>query len=167
MKLTIVGLVSVAFVSSIALADDFPLRKPGLWEINTAGQISKQCTDEGTDKKMMKIGETMAKSGGVSCTKNTMTKQGAEYVAESECQMMGIKVTSRSIFAGDFNSSYTVKTSAKYDPPMTGMPSGDTTITAQWVGPCSEGLVPGDLLMPGGVKINLNDPMPQMPKLTQ
>jgi hypothetical protein len=31
------------------------------------------------------------------------------------------------------------------------------TITAKWLGPCEAGQKPGDLILPGGMKINLRD----------
>ena len=36
-------------------------------------------------------------------------------------------------------------------------PSSDLTLDAKYLGPCKSGQVPGDIIMMGGMKINLKD----------
>ena len=40
---------------------------------------------------------------------------------------------------------------------MAGMRDGVTKATAQWSGPCTTGMKPGDVVMSNGMKFNVND----------
>jgi hypothetical protein len=40
---------------------------------------------------------------------------------------------------------------------MAGMRDGVTKATAQWTGPCTAGMKPGDVVMGNGMKFNVND----------
>jgi hypothetical protein len=65
-------------------------------------------------------------------------------------------VTSHIDATGDFNSAYTVKTTAK----STGgnlPPDMVTTIQAKWISACKADQKPGDIVMPGGMKMNISD----------
>lgn len=153
-------ILGLCVVPLLAYADDLPKRKPGLWEVSVAsagrpGQVMKQCTDETTDEKMMATGNSMANSLGVQCSKKEMKKAGDTFTAESECTMNGTKLTSKTVFSGDFNSQYTGETNASYDPPLMGMTGSQSTITARWLGPCEAGQKPGDMVMPGGHVVNM------------
>jgi hypothetical protein len=54
------------------------------------------------------------------------------------------------VFAGDFDSSYTMTVSGD------GAAGGQSlTMEAKWIGPCREGQKPGDIMMPGGIKLNV------------
>ncbi len=145
-----------------AYADDLPQRKTGLWELTmTAGpgvppQTMKQCIDSGTDAKLMKMGTDMAGKLGAQCETTGIKKVGAQYINESTCQMGTTKITSKSVFAGDFNKEYSGETTATYDPPLMGMANAKTTLAAKYLGDCEAGQAPGDMVMPGGIKMNIN-----------
>ena len=67
-------------------------------------------------------------------------------------------MTSHSEITGDFDSAYTVKTTSHSE----GGPAGTartttTTIEAKWLGACKPDQKPGDIVMPGGIKINIRD----------
>jgi hypothetical protein len=143
-------------------AVELPARKAGLWEMKTmrAGSPSpemtmQQCTDETTDKAMSTAFSPMAKE---SCSKNDIQKTATGYVSDSVCSFGGMSITSHSETTGDFNSAYTVKstTNAKRGPD--GM-AGDLTtiIEAKWLGACKPDQKPGDIMMPGGIKMNIKD----------
>ena len=46
-----------------------------------------------------------------------------------------------------------------YQPPFMGKSDGKAVIDAKWVGPCKADQKPGDMVMPGGVKMNVMDMM--------
>ncbi len=66
-------------------------------------------------------------------------------------------MTSHSEITGDFNSAYTVKTTAHSDHGVAGIKDATTTIEAKWLGACKPDQKPGDIVMPGGFKLNVKD----------
>ena len=144
-----------------ARADELPIRKAGLWEMkvvragSTGDMTMQQCTDETTDKEMSTALSPMAKD---ICSKKDITKTATGYVSDSVCGVAGISVTSHAEIIGDFNSAYTMKSTAHSEggPAAT---TGDhvTTIEAKWLGACKPDQKPGDFVMPGGMKMNIHD----------
>jgi Protein of unknown function (DUF3617) len=143
-----------------ARADDLPVRKAGLWEMKIlktgAGlpdMTMQHCTDEATDKDMSNTVSPMAKQV---CSKQDVQKTATGFVADSVCTVAGVSMTSHSEIVGDFNSGYTVKTTAhiqRGDKPVDTV----TTIEAKWLGACKPDQKPGDIVLPSGVKMNVKD----------
>jgi uncharacterized protein DUF3617 len=154
--------LAVALLSApAARADDMPLRKPGLWEmkIAKAGSVlpemtMQHCTDETTDKEMSTAFSPVAKEA---CSKRDIEKTATGYVSDSVCSVGGVTVTSHSDVIGDFNSAYTVKSSAHSEKGAGGVHDVTTTIEAKWLGACKPDQKPGDIVMPGGFKLNIKD----------
>ena len=148
--------------ASQASAVDLPLRKAGLWEmkvLNTgspAPEMTMQhCTDETTDKEMSAAASPMAKE---MCSKQDMQKTATGYVSDSVCGIAGMTIKSHAEITGDFNSAYTVKsTSHSEGGPAGGPRDSTTTIQAKWLGACKADQKPGDIMMPGGMKMNIKD----------
>lgn len=144
-----------------ARADDLPKRKPGMWEITVTQEgmpehAMKQCIDEKTDAKMQQTGVEMAQKMGGSCKKNTLNKTSDGFKGESECTFGATTMTSKSSFTGDFQSAYVGKVETAYNPPFLGKTGSKSDISAKWIGPCTEGLVPGDMVLPNGMKMNID-----------
>jgi hypothetical protein len=143
-------------------ADEMPLRKAGLWEmkIAKAGSVlpemtMQHCTDETTDKEMSTTFSPMAKEA---CSKRDIAKTATGYVSDSVCSVGGVTMSSHSDVTGDFNSAYTIKSTAHSDKGPTGVPRDiTTTIEAKWLGACKPDQKPGDIVMPGGFKLNIKD----------
>lgn len=136
---------------------EMPDRKPGLWEIkvNAGAQMPamtmQQCTDATTDKDMSSTFGPMAKE---MCSKQDMQKTATGLVIDSTCTVSGVTSTSHTEIVGDFNSAYTVKVSTKGDGKI---PDSVTTMEAKWMGPCKADQKAGDIVMPGGMKMNIKD----------
>ena len=151
-----------ALPSPGARADDMPLRKAGLWEMKIAKTGSvlpemtmQHCTDETTDKDMSTAFSPVAKEA---CSKRNIEKTATGYVSDSVCSVGGATVTSHSDVVGDFNSAYTVKSTAHSEKGPAGLPHDVTsTIEAKWLGACKPDQKPGDIVMPGGFKLNIKD----------
>jgi Protein of unknown function (DUF3617) len=143
-------------------AVEMPLRKAGLWEMkmvrtgSPAPDMSmQQCTDETTEKEMSASLSPMAKEA---CSKNDIQKTATGYVADSVCSVGGISMTSHSETTGDFNSAYTVKSTSHTQGGPAGVPrDSTTTLQAKWLGACKPDQKPGDIIMPGGIKMNIKD----------
>jgi len=146
----------------VARADEMPTRKPGLWEIRmldaatkAAGMTMQQCTDAATDKDLTSNLSPMAKQ---TCSKNDVKKTAAGYMTDAVCTVNDMSMTSHSDVTGDFNSAYTVQVTSKVSGTSAGGPRETTmTVEAKWLGPCKPDQKPGDIVMPGGFKINITD----------
>jgi hypothetical protein len=167
MRLAIaVTALAATCLAATAAAEDFPKRKSGLWEIrtgsgNTGAGAAKadsatvqMCIDEKTDNAVQQQTAGMVKQ---SCSKQDIKRTGGTIVVDSVCRFGDTTATTRSVFTGSFDSSYKVETKSTYDPPMHGMREGTAVIQARWLGPCKADQRPGDMILPSGVKINMND----------
>jgi hypothetical protein len=67
-------------------------------------------------------------------------------------------MTSHSEITGDFNSAYTVRSTSHSERGPSALPrDSTTTIEAKWLGACKGDQKPGDIMMPGGIKMNVKD----------
>ena len=163
------GLLSFAICGSalllataVASAVEMPTRKAGLWEMKIVRTGSKlpdmtmqHCTDPTTDKDMSNSVSPLAKQ---ICSKQDLAKTATGYVSDSVCTVAGVAMTTHADIVGDFNSAYTVTSKSHMDKGPTGAPLDTvTTIEAKWIGDCKPDQKPGDILMPGGFKLNVKD----------
>jgi Protein of unknown function (DUF3617) len=145
-----------------ARATEIPLRKAGLWEMKLVRigspfpeMTMQHCTDATTDKDMSTASSPLSKE---ICSKRDIQQTATGYAIDSVCSVASVSVTSHSDVTGDFNSAYTVRTSAHSEGGPAGLPHDvTTTIEAKWLGECKPGQKPGDIVMPGGFKLNVKD----------
>jgi Protein of unknown function (DUF3617) len=176
MKFTATSLLVVStmataglLVTADARADDLPARKPGLWEITIQSDRApakrpmgavQQCMDEATEKLMRDFGGGGAKRD---CARQDMRREGGKLVVDSVCKIdVGAgssTATTHAVISGDFNTAYHMESHSTYSPPFMGHADGAMTMDAKWLGPCQAGQKPGDVIMPGGMKMNLIDAM--------
>lgn len=156
----------------LARADGLPERKAGLWEITITStgakntkMTMKQCTDSKTEAKMLYTGKEMEARAGAVCKTKEIHREGDKYVGGSECDIKGTKVVSQSVFTGDFQNEYSGEAVVTYDPPMAGMKETRATYGAKYLGACEKDQEPGDIVLPNGMKMNVNKmkPLPQAP----
>src|SRR5215510_8630338 len=144
-----------------ARAVELPVRKAGLWEmkmVRTGGTVPdmtmQHCTDASTDKQM----STSFSPGKETCSKQDVQKTATGFVSDSVCGVAGMTITSHAEIIGDFNSAYTVKVTSRTEGGPSGVPrDGTTTIEAKWLGACKADQKAGDIVMPGGMKMNIGD----------
>jgi Protein of unknown function (DUF3617) len=145
--------------ASSALAVELPVRKAGLWEmkmVRTGGTVPdmtmQHCTDATTDKQM----SSSFSPGKETCQKQDIQKTATGFVSDSVCGVAGMTITSHAEIIGDFNSAYTVKvTSHSEGGPANVTRDSSTTIEAKWLGACKADQKAGDIVMPGGMKMNI------------
>lgn len=148
-----------AVASAPAAVSAPPRRKPGLWRqtVSTAGmtQSSRICLDEAAEQKLSAFGEQATRG---MCEKNEVSRRpDGTYAFTSVCDMgQGGKTTTTGVASGDFDVRYKVEaestTTAASAPQMNG--AHKMTLEAEWLGPCPAGFKPGDIELPGGMKIN-------------
>ena len=156
-----IGLLAL-LPANAASAVELPVRKAGLWEmkvLHTGSAVPdmtmQHCTDETTDKEMSTSFSPMAKD---MCSKQDVQKTATGYVSDSVCGIAGMSITSHAEIIGDFNSAYTVKSTSHSERGPTGVPrDSSTTIEAKWLGACKADQKAGDIMMPGGMKMNIKD----------
>jgi hypothetical protein len=161
-SLCLTSALLAALPVSIARADELPMRKPGLWEMKMARVGSmlpemtlQHCTDETTDKEMSTAFAPMAKE---ICSKRDVEKTATGYVSDSVCSVGGVSMTSHSDISGDFDSAFTVKSTSHSEGGPSVVPREvNMTVEAKWLGPCKANQKPGDIVMPGGFKLNIKD----------
>ena len=157
-----IGGCALALLTTVAVADELPLRKPGLWEmkiVKVGSQLpaltTQQCTDPTVDKDMVNTVSPIAKQ---ICSKQNLQKTATGYVNDSVCTFSGATITSHTEVTGDFDSAYVVTTQAKSDKGPEQLRDTTTRIEAKWLGDCKPGQKPGDIVMPGGgFKLNVKD----------
>jgi hypothetical protein len=142
-------------------ADELPIRKAGLWEIKMIRTGSplpemtmQHCTDAATDRQMNGMAGPTAQQA---CSKQDIRKTATGYASDTVCTIAGRSITSHSDVVGDFNSAYTVTTVSHSEGGPGGARDTTSTIEAKWIGPCKPDQKPGDIVMPGGRKMNVMD----------
>jgi hypothetical protein len=156
------GCILLALLPATAMAaEPLPIRKAGQWEIKmvrTGSPIPEMtmqhCTDETADKVMNGMATPMAQE---MCSKQDVKKTASGYTSDTVCNVAGRSITSHSEITGDFNSAYTVNTVSHSEGGPGGARETTSKIEARWLGACAPDQKPGDIVMPGGRKVNVID----------
>lgn len=139
-----------------------PRRKPGLWEQRVSNgdfvQVSRVCLDAATEARLNWWGGQATQDV---CEKNLFSARVAGgWQVSSVCDMgSGGKVTTSGVVTGDVNAHYQLtaesSTVGAEAPQMNGIRR--MVVDAAWQGPCPADMKPGDMSLPGGIRINLLD----------
>jgi hypothetical protein len=159
---------------SPAFAESYPPRRAGHWELiltledgSAAPQAIQQCVDAESDNLLHTFGGlTIA---GTTCT-SAQRKDGANLHVDTVCKVDDkITATLQTVFAGDFNASYTVRATTRVEgePAATKTPPRTMLIAAKWLGACKPDQRPGDLVLPDGKRMNVIEFRDTMEKLRQ
>jgi len=140
------------------LSAELPVRKPGLWEIETTlpnpripKQVIRQCVDAATDQMMQSRAGINSQR---ECSKRDLQKSAGSITIDSTCTTGGKTRTSHVVITGSFDSGYTLTVTSQSE----GAPESKTiTMAAKWIGPCAADQKPGDMIMANGTKINIMD----------
>lgn len=140
-----------------ALADEMPVRKPGLWEVKTilghGGRPAltvRQCIDPETDEMMMSSAGPLSQAA---CRKRAVQRAGDSITVDSTCTLKDRTATAHAVITGSLDSAYTMTVTTQSD----ALPGGKLTLTmtGKWLGPCLANQKPGDVILPGGFKLNV------------
>ncbi|MGH6966041.1 MAG: DUF3617 domain-containing protein [Phenylobacterium sp.] len=148
-----------AAASAPAAPPTLPERKAGLWEqkMSTAGmtQVSRICFSDEVNEKMTLWGQ---QGGDDMCSTKSVTPTAGGWKFSSTCNMgSGGTITSSGEAKGDFGTHYTVDIKSSTTGAAAPQMNGDhaMTLEATWKGPCPADFKPGDMELPGGMKINM------------
>jgi hypothetical protein len=157
--------VLVLACSLPAVADDWPARKAGLWEVKTniaeiatgqghtmaAPMTVQQCIDAATDQMMMSGTGPLAQAV---CPRRDVQRSGATITIDATCTFTDKTATTHAVITGSLDSAYTMTVTSQSD----ALPGGKMTMsmTGKWLGPCAADQKPGDMIMGGGLlKLNI------------
>ena len=171
-RTTFIGLVAAALAAAVAApaaAVDFPTLKNGQWEMTTgasgpggAPRKSTICLDASTQKAMIDMGMGMQKE---MCTRMDMRRDGAKFITDAECKIGNSVIKSHGVMTMTGDTAYRTETAATFDPPFAkDMKESKTVIEGKYLGPCRDGLQPGDMVTDTGQKINVNQMQQRAPK---
>ncbi len=155
----IVAMLAVAALTANA-ADDYPKLRAGQWEMSTAAgkghapRTTVMCTNDAVQKELISMGMGMQKE---MCSKNEMKREGSRVTSTSQCKIGDSTIVTKAVMTFSGDTSYKTEIDSSYAPPFMGMKESKTTMDGKFVGPCRDGLVPGDMLLPGGQKINIKN----------
>ena len=138
------------------------MRKAGLWEMKMlrpgapAPEMTMQhCTDETTDKAMSSSFSPASKD---MCSKQDIQKTATGYVTNSVCTVAGVTMTiafrDRRRFQLRLHRQGHLAQPGRFRRRAARFHHG---IEAKWLGACKADQKPGDIMMPGGVKMNIKD----------
>ncbi len=134
-----------------AIADEYPPRKPGLWEITMTNKgdppmVTQMCIDAASEAAMTKRGEaTMARI----CSRNEVHRSGNVYTSDSVCHPVSSETTSHTVTTYHGDASYTVVSTIHHNPPLMGHADQEMSQEAKWLGPCGADMKPGDMIVNG------------------
>jgi hypothetical protein len=141
-------------IAAPAIAADAPARKPGLWEVRTTieGQgravTVQQCIDAATDQMLQSSAGPFA---APMCTARDVTKTDTGMTIDTHCNVGGKTANAHAVVSGSFDSAYTMTVTAEGGV----LPPVRMTMEAKWLGACAAGQQAGDVIMAGGVKVNI------------
>jgi hypothetical protein len=163
-------MVAIGACSLIAVAgaNDYPKRKPGLWEVTRTSsnskyppQVQQICLDAATDAMLYKVGES---AGRGTCSKLDVQRSGGKVVVDSICALGKTQLTSHNVVSFSGDSAYHEDIAVHYDPPLFGKKADSvSTQDAKWIGACTADMKPGDIVsipsptMPVALRMNIRD----------
>jgi hypothetical protein len=162
----LVAAMTIAFAVPALAAAPFeaPKRKSGLWETTMhfggqagGGMTMRQCVDQKTDDMMRSQARDAQADMDKQCSKRDWKQVGGGYEFESVCTFAGVKHTSKGRILGSMDSGYKMTMDTQYDPPQQGMTSNHMEMEAKWTGACPSDMRAGDVIMPGGARMNVED----------
>lgn len=157
---TAAGEAAKPAVASAPISLTPPERKSGLWEQTMSSdkmsQTTKLCLDPTVTKQMTVWGQQVGKNP---CSHNAITpKLGGGWEFNSTCDLgQGGQIVSHGVASGDLSEHYTVDIESTTTGASMAQANGvhHMKIEAAWKGPCPAGFKPGDMELPGGMKINM------------
>jgi uncharacterized protein DUF3617 len=168
MRQTSLLILALLLTAGLALAQEAPKRKSGLWDITRTSTYTedrpshmKLCVDAASDNALRQLAEGMR---GESCTTDKLSRDGDNLVVEATCKLSASTSRTHAVISGNFDSGYTIQSKSTYKPPLAGKAEGHALLVAKWTGPCPAGQRPGEAIMDNGAKLD-SDGIVQSPRV--
>jgi hypothetical protein len=149
--------MSMAFgliLQAQASAADAPARKSGLWEVKTSvdgrgrAVTVQQCIDAATDQMLQ---SSAGPFSAAACAGREVNKSDTGMTIDTKCSFNGKPASAHAVVTGSFDSAYTMTVTAEGND----LPAAKMTMEGKWLGDCTAGQQPGDVIMANGVKVNI------------
>lgn len=150
-RLTVLLTAALILPATTTRADEYPARKPGLWEITTDPKdprpmVARLCIDAATEADLLKKGQA---TKAEICSRQDVHRTGNVLTVDSVCRPMSSEVTSRSVTTYTGDATYSTVITSHFNPPFMGKTDSITTQEAKWLGPCGADMQPGDMIVGG------------------
>ena len=151
----------LGLLPELAAADnlDLPARKPGAWQTKmiangkALAMSTTICLDAATDKALMAAGLNMT-SGA--CTGMQQSRDGNTITIDATCTFGGATIKSHSVVSGDFQAAYSINVVSDRVAGTSPLPAhSEITQQMTWIGECADGMKPGEMMMPNGMKVDM------------
>jgi hypothetical protein len=149
-------------ITASAQTIELPPRKAGQRDtkmvtekpVGVPGFGAQMCIDAATDREMFDFGLKMSKD---SCKRYDVKRTGGSWVIDAECSFGPVKSATKTTISGDFQSSIAVRIEGTTEgiPGTKGPQATLITQTATWTSACANGMKPGDIMLGGGIKMNV------------
>lgn len=158
------AVLPLSTLTALAQIPDLPSRRPGLWDISMTVDrqgggampiVTQMCFDPASERELMDYGLKMSKDN---CTRYDMKRIGKTWVIDSECTFGKVKSASKVIISGDFQSNVTMRIEGKSEGGFAGEKGPQQSLITQvatWKSADCPGMKPGDIALPGGLKMNV------------
>ena len=114
----------------------------------------QMCIDKATDNPLQHLNEPIRQE---TCKTSKIRREGDKITVDAVCSLKKTTATTHAVITGNFDSAYKMDTKSTYDPPLRGKTEGGASQEATWLGPCKPDQKPGDVVMAGGKKFNVNE----------
>lgn len=145
-------------------ANEGDWRKPGLWSVSLWDDTRsvmravkvRQCTDLRTEPEVL-LSILPAQEN---CTALDVLSDGEKMIIRTRCKTHDMDVSGEMTLTGDLQSAYQGEAMVSFKRGFaSSVPGRKQFFKAQWLGPCPVGMIPGEMLLSNGIKVNvLNKP---------
>ncbi len=148
---------STAAPTSATAPADISL-KAGLWQVTYArpemgySSVQQICVDAGLAKTLAERNDELE---AMPCSRHDVTETGGGTHIERVCEHNDTTVTSHIDIRFDGDGAFHQTMETLYDPAFAGHADTHTSADGGWLGDCSAGMKPGDIMMPDGSKATL------------
>jgi len=150
------GLLAAA---GLARGVDLPTLRPGLWESRVRQDpdtavpgVTRMCLDASVQRELVQTSEGFAEK---LCRRSDIRSEGGAFVTETDCEIAGTRIRSRSVTTLTGDTAYRTEVHATYTPPLAGRAQSRTVIESRYAGACLPGMKPGDLILPDGRQVSI------------
>jgi hypothetical protein len=146
--------MTATLIASGAGADEMPSRKAGLWQMTIQPQAGmkpmqmSQCVDAQSE-----IAERKKANAAAQCSRQDVSRSGNVTTIDSTCDVGGRRMNSHAVMTMTSETSYRMEIRTATTPAVQGMPDGAIVQEGKWMGACPADMKPGDMIMPGGVRM--------------
>jgi len=114
--------------------------------------ISKFCIDAATESALAGVGLSASKE---MCSQYDVQVSGNIVTIDTTCKLGQSTQTAHAVTTYSGDSSYRTDIRSHYAPPLFKDTDNEMTLEGEWLGACPADMKPGEMIGPGGLKMDL------------